>query len=271
MLIDYHTHHIRCGHAAGELEEYVKAAIAKGYDEIGLSDHMPLFHVDLNTYLPGSAMAIEEFPRYVEECFMLKQKYTELIQIKVGVEADYILGYEAEIKQILEPYSFDYIIGSVHFLGEWDHSDARQLEEWKKRNVNEVYREYYHSVQQAVQSGIYDIVGHFDVIKRFGHYPTEDMTEIIHETLHLVKKHDMVLELNASGLRHVAKEMFPSQPILELCRELGIPLTLGSDAHKPDHVGHNLDRARQLLQEIGFTELATFTDRKRKLVPINMK
>lgn len=267
MFIDYHTHHVRCGHASGELEEYVQQAIRIGLEEIGLSDHIPLIHVNPATYLPGMAMAKEEFPRYVEECLQLKEKYKGEIRIRVGVEADYIEGYEAEIERLLTPFPFDYIIGSVHFLGEWDHSDYRQQDEWNGRDVFQVFAEYYDAVQKAAKTGFYDIIGHVDVIKRHGKFPVEDVRGLEEATISVIREQGLAIELNASGLRMTCEEMFPSRRILELCHAQGIPLTIGSDAHQPERVGQYLDQARALLQDIGFTQLATFHQRTRTMVP----
>ncbi|NDI36572.1 histidinol-phosphatase HisJ [Chengkuizengella sediminis] len=266
MLIDYHTHHERCGHASGSLEDYVKKGIEIGLQQLGLSDHMPLIHVDPKTYLPGMAMPADEIPRYVEECFLLKKKYKNQIDIKVGLEADYIEGYETEIEKIISSYPWDYVIGSVHFLGEWDISDFRQLDHWENRDVDEVFAQYYDAVQKAVKTDLYDYIGHLDVIKRFGRKPKSDMIEIERQTLNLIKEHGLAIELNASGLRMPVEEMFPSERILLECHKLDIPLTIGSDAHKPEQLGLFLDQARNLLKKIGFTQLATYDQRKRIMV-----
>ncbi|MEX2461185.1 MAG: histidinol-phosphatase HisJ [Paenibacillaceae bacterium] len=267
MFIDYHTHHVRCGHAEGELELYVKRGIEIGLNQLGLSDHMPLLHVDPATYFSGMAMPMDELPSYVEECLHLKDKYKDQIDIRVGLEGDYIEGYEAEIKQIIEAYPWDYVIGSVHFLGKWDISDFRQLDGWQTRDNDEVYRQYYDAVQKAARTGFYDYIGHIDVIKRFGFQPANDITELEKQTLDVVKQQGLAIELNASGLRMPAKEMFPSRRMLEYCFAQGIPLTMGSDAHQPVRLGQYLDQAADLLRNIGFTELATFKQRNRVMLP----
>jgi histidinol-phosphatase (PHP family) len=260
MLIDYHTHHVRCGHASGELEDYVKRGIEIGLTQLGLSDHMPLLHVDPATYLPGMAMAKEELPRYVEECLELKEKYKERIDIREG--------YESEIKAIIDTYPWDYVIGSVHFLGTWDISDYRQLERWEGREIYEVYAEYYDAVCKAVRTGFYDFIGHMDVIKRYGYKPEQDPWELEMAALDAVKEQGLAIELNASGLRMPCEEMFPSRRMLEYCYKRGIPLTIGSDAHQPERLGQYLDQAVSLLKEIGFNEIATFSARKRQLITL---
>ncbi|WP_028560926.1 histidinol-phosphatase HisJ [Paenibacillus pinihumi] len=266
MLIDYHTHHARCGHAVGSLEDYVKRGIEIGLGQIGLSDHIPLVHVDPAAYYPEMAMPMEELPRYVEECYELKEKYKGIIDIRVGLEADYIEGWEQQLEQIINAYEWDYVIGSVHFLGEWDVTDFRQTHGWEGRDRLEVYRTYYNAVQKAAASGLYDYIGHIDVIKRFGFKPDEDVTEMENAALEAVKRHDLAIELNASGLRMPAAEMFPSRRMLEYALKLGIPVTIGSDAHQPERLGQYLDQARAQLQEVGFSQLATFNKRNRTMI-----
>jgi histidinol-phosphatase (PHP family) len=267
MLIDYHTHHVRCGHASGELEDYVKRGIEIGLAQLGLSDHMPLLHVDPATYFSGMAMPMEELPRYAEECLKLKEKYKGQIDIRVGLEGDYIEGYETEIKSIIDAYPWDYVIGSVHFLGEWDISDYRQLEGWEGREIYEVYAQYYDAVSKAARTGFYDFMGHLDVIKRYGYKPEQDPWELEVAALEAVREQGLAIEINASGLRMPCDEMFPSRRMLEYCFKRGIPVTIGSDAHQPERLGQYLDQAVGLLKEIGFNELATFSARNRQLIP----
>jgi histidinol-phosphatase (PHP family) len=268
MLIDYHTHHARCGHAVGGLEEYVQRGIEIGLSQLGLSDHMPLLHVDPAAYLPGMAMPMEQLPEYFEECVKLKEKYKEQIDIRIGLEGDYIEGYEEKIQSIIQAYPWDYVIGSVHFLGEWDISDSRQLEGWASRDYYEVYEQYYDAVQKAARTGFYDYMGHVDVIKRFKFKPDQDTWQLEKKTLDVIRDQGLAIELNASGLRMPVEEMFPSRRMLEYCHEQGIPLTIGSDAHHPNKLSQYLDEATALLKEIGFTQLATFQSRQRTMIDI---
>jgi histidinol-phosphatase (PHP family) len=274
MKIDYHTHHARCGHAIGSLEEYVQQGIRLGLDQLGLSDHMPLLHVKPADYYPEMAMSMEELPRYVEECLELKDRYKGQIDIRVGLEGDYIEGWEREIEDIITAYPWDYVIGSVHFLGEWDVTDFRQVHHWEGKNVLEVYRTYYDAVSKAAATGLYDIMGHLDVIKRFGHHPKpeeeEELRALERSALSAVAHSGRAMELNASGLSKPCAEMFPSRRMLEVALSLGIPLTVGSDAHDPAKLSEHLEKARALLYEVGYRELAVFQHRERALVPLTL-
>ncbi|OME64638.1 histidinol-phosphatase [Paenibacillus odorifer] len=275
MHIDYHTHHERCGHAVGKLEEYVQRGIQLGLQQLGLSDHLPLIHVDPASYYPEMAMPMAELPRYVEECLTLKERYRGVIDLRVGLEADYIEGYEDQIREILSPYPWDYLIGSVHFLGEWDITDYRQVDGWEGKDELEVYRLYYDAVKKSALSGLYDIIGHMDVIKRFGDGPQTpegkaEVRTLELETLKVIADSGIAMELNASGLTKPCAEMFPAEHLLQEAFKLGIPLTLGSDAHDPAKLGDGLQEARSMLWHTGFRELAVFEGRCRTTVPFKL-
>lgn len=268
MQIDYHTHHERCGHAVGRLEAYVKAALEKGIDQLGLSDHMPLLHVDPQNYLPEMAMPMDELPVYVEECFALQQKYKGQIDIRVGLEGDYIEGQEEKIMKIIDMYPWDYVIGSVHFLGTWDITDYRQQKQWQGKHIYAVYEQYYDALQKAAKTGFYDFLGHIDVIKRFGYIPQEDTTALELGTLDVIAETGTAIELNASGSRMPVNEMFPAPSLVKEAASRSIVFTLGSDAHKPEQVSFGLEKARQQLAQAGVEQLATFKQRQRQMVSL---
>lgn len=266
MRIDYHTHNYRCGHAVGTLEEYIQSAIAKGMEEIGLSDHMPLLHISPEDN-PDIAMLHEELPRYVEECLILQEKYKHQITVRVGLEGDYIEGYEEQIAEIVNGYPWDYVIGSVHFLGTWDVTDFRQVHQWEGKSVIGAYEQYFDAIQKAAATGLYDYIGHIDAIKRFGFRPEEDATPLENAALQAVKAHNLAFELNAAGIHAPCKEMYPSISMLERARAYDIPVTYGSDAHHPDKVGQKGMEAQAMLENVGYSQIATFERRKRIMKP----
>ncbi|RED55337.1 histidinol-phosphatase (PHP family) [Cohnella lupini] len=266
MPIDYHTHNYRCGHAVGTLEEYVLSAIDQGLEQIGLSDHMPLIHVSPEEH-PDIAMSMEELPRYVEECLRLQEKYKDRIAVRVGLEGDFIEGYEEKIEAIVNGYPWDYVIGSVHFLGTWDVTDFRQVHQWEGRSVIGAYEQYFDAIQKAAATGLYDYIGHVDAIKRFGFRPEEDATPLENAALQAIKQHDVAFELNAAGIHAPCKEMYPSLRMLERAKAYDIPVTFGSDAHHPDKVGQKGTDARTMLKNAGYAQIATFERRKRVMKP----
>lgn len=270
-MVDYHTHNYLCGHAVGELEEYVKRAIDLGFQEIALTDHLPLFHLRPEEIMPGITMSQAQMPAYIEECLRLKDLYAQKIAIKVGIESDYAPGWEEYLASELAKYPYDFILGSVHFIGDWDHSDSRVQHRWQGRDVNDTYREYYKLIQGAAQSNLFDSIGHVDVIKRFNHLPTEDLTDLYYETFKIIKKADVCVEYNSSGNYMPVAEAFPSNEILRIIHELDITMTMGSDSHQPDVVGRDLETAMDKLREIGFDKIAGFEERKRYYISLGEK
>jgi histidinol-phosphatase (PHP family) len=237
-----------------------------GLQQLGLSDHMPLLHVDPATYLEGMAMPMAELPYYFEEAMALKEKYKGEIDIRIGLEGDYIEGYEEQIEKIVTGYDWDYVIGSVHFLGEWDVTDFRQLAGWEGKDRYAVYEQYYDAVKKAAKTGFYDFIGHIDVIKRFEFKPEQDTFHLAKDALDVINQQNLAIELNASGLRTPVKEMFPSRDVLAYAIEKQIPITIGSDAHHPDKLCNYFDQAIPLLKTLGVRQLATFESRKRMMV-----
>lgn len=266
MLVDYHTHHYRCGHASGTLTEVIESAIEGGLTEIGLSDHSPIFHFGDDPHpFPRTAMHRDEFENYVREMQELRDRYGDKIAVRLGVESDYILGWDDFYRDLWNRYPLDYVIGSVHWLGQWNVF-WKELPEGK--NTEQIYEEYFTTVQAAARSGIFDILGHLDVPKTSGHMIGE-VTPLVRETLQVIADADITIELNTSGWRKSVNDCYPSKEILTSAAELGICVTLGSDAHSPDLVGAGFGRALSLLKECGFKQLAIFKDRKRQLIPLD--
>lgn len=269
MLIDHHTHHYRCGHAKGTLEEVIERAIALGLDAIGLSDHSPIYHLgDDDHPEPGRAMAKSEFPRYFDEMAALKERYQGRIDVKLGVESDHVDGWEEHYRRLWQEYDLDYVIGSVHWLSTWNIFD-RDLPEGK--DAHQVYEEYLISTQRAARSGAYDIIGHIDCIKTRGHLPTTKITPLLEETIQVIAECDLAIELNTSGWRKSVAECYPRREVLECCFHYGVPVALGSDAHSPNLVAADFDRACRLLWDVGYREVVTYTKRRREVLPIDLE
>lgn len=257
-MIDYHIHTKLCGHASGEMEEYVEYAISSGLKEMGFSDHMPM----ATHQGSGLAMQMDQLPGYVDKVLELDEKYKE-INIKLGIEVDYFPGLEDISKEIIERYSFDYVIGSVHFIEKWGFDNINQIDQWDKKNINKVYRDYYSLLRKSAISGLYDIIGHSDLVKKFGQRPDEDMSEEIEHTAQIFKENNLVIEINTSGLRRPVKEMYPSEDVLMIYSKFDIPLVIGSDAHKPQDVGMDFNKALQLAGNAGYFEETLFDKRQQ--------
>ncbi len=265
-MIDYHIHTARCCHATGAMDEYLAVAERKGLKEIGFADHFPLGMLDCE---PDNQVSMlpEELPDYLAEVAILRQKAS--IPVLTGIEADYLPDREAITAAALKDYPFDYVIGSIHFLGDWDFTHPRYVAQYKKMDVDNIYEQYFDTVGKMAQSGLFDIAGHLDVVKKFSFFPRRDWSWLIEKTCRALAAGDLCVELNTAGWRAPVAEAYPGRAFLEKCLQLGVPVTLGSDAHCPQDVGEGLEEAVSLLKNIGFKEIAYFKERKRYLCPIN--
>lgn len=264
MPVDYHMHTPLCKHATGEPEEYVLRAIERGIGEIGFSDHNPM----PDWYDPMSRMARVEFSRYEAMVRAVQRRFAGRIAIRFGIEADFHPGTEDYVREFLASAPFDYAIGSVHYLGDWpfDHPDA--VEGFLRRDIDSIYEEYYGLVIRMADTGLYDIAGHLDLPKKFGHRPRSDMMPAVRRALIAIRDAGMCFEVNTSGLRKPVREIYPSADIVRLAAKLGVPVTLGSDAHEARHVGEDFDRALTLLREAGYREVMRFEERMPTPTPL---
>lgn len=266
-LIDLHTHHYRCGHAQGNLEDYIRKAVDLKLKIIGLSDHAPLFAAEVDEAAPGAHMRKSAFAEYIAEANYLKEKYAAQVEVLVGVEADFIPGTEAVYAHALAAHRLDYVLGSVHYFDGYHVYDPAR---WRTNpDVGEVYRQYFRRVQGAAASGLFDVLAHIDAVKGLGHKPKEDLDDIIDETVQVIKDSGVAVEINTSGIRKV-EEAFPSPHFIHKLQQAGVPLTYGSDAHSVDEVGHSWEHVRIMLDGLGVKELVVFRNRQASMVSIDM-
>lgn len=268
MLTDYHTHTRRCGHAIGTLDDYVRAAVDRGIAEIGLSDHLWLYHEPRSRRDPRWAMPEEEFDAHHAEMIAARERWRGQANVRVAVEADYIEGREHELEAILGRYEFDYVLGGVHFIDDWMIDDEDQKARYRERPVADVYREYYRRVRSAVRTGLFDLIAHLDLPKKFGDVPESDIGEAVEETLDAIRETAVAVEISSAGLRKPAGEIYPSAAILRAMCRRDIPIALCSDAHDPAHVGFAYDRLLAAAWEAGYRRLLTFDHRVKTLADL---
>lgn len=262
-LVDYHLHTPRCGHAVGDLEEYVARALQLKLSEVGFSDHFPLLHLRD----PSLSMALEELPDYVSEVNRLAETVSG-VRVRVGIEVDYLPGYEEKTAEILSAHAFDYIMGAVHFLDGWGFDDPRYVDCYRGRDLYGLWARYFQVLGEAAGSGLFDVLAHPDLIKKFGFRPREDVTHLYVSFLDRVAAAGLALEVSTAGLSKPVGEMYPGEDFLRLCREREIPVTLGSDAHSPREVGRDYRAAVAMLRRVGYREIALFERRRRNSLPL---
>ncbi len=261
---DYHLHSYLCKHGEGRIRDYVEAALAKGLREIGFAEHMPV----PGLYDPDGRMTIEEFPVYLHDVAEAQRSYPD-IKIRLGIEAEYMPSRLDFIRDFLAQHPFDFVIGSVHFLDDWDFTNPAHAHRFPDYGVDETFRAYYRLLAKAAASGLYDVIGHFDIPKKFGHVPAQDLSEEIERALQIIKKENLALDVNTSGLRKPVREIHPSPAILRRAFALGIPIVIGSDAHHPKEVAHHFAETCTVIREIGYQQACTFAQRKRLLVALD--
>lgn len=266
MYFDLHTHHSRCGHARGQIRDYIEAAIQQGLQVIGISDHSPYYGDPEDHPHPQIAMAKSEFPRYVEEVLALKKEYDGRIDVLLGVESDFFPDHVQAYKNIYDAYPFDYIIGSVHQSGGTGIFNKKRfhgLSEEEKLRQKEIY---YELIGRSAQSGMFQILGHIDAMKGF--YPafSDIQTEAVDKTLKIIGETGMAIEINTSGKTKDVGGWYPSDAILERALYYGVEVTFGSDAHDPERVGDEMRQVEARLKEIGYTRWVYFRQKLKQTV-----
>jgi len=255
---DYHLHTPLCRHATGEPVELAARAVALGIPEIGFSDHAPMPRDDFDNWRMNPSQ-LDDYVARVEEA---RRRHPGL-PIKLGLEVDYFPDAEDWVRELAARHPWDYLIGSVHYVSPtWAIDNPQQVSEWKHRNPWEVWQAYFERLTMAAESGLFDIIGHADLCKKFCFYPAQDCTPLFRSFLAAAKRHGAAIELNTAGLRKDCHEIYPSAKIVALAAELGVPITFGSDAHSPAEVGLNLAEAVKLARGAGYSRYYRFTRRQ---------
>jgi len=261
---DYHMHTPLCRHAVGEPTDYAAQAVKLGFTEIGFSDHNPMIRDDYDDW----HMRQDELDEYVEKVRKAQKDHPGLT-IKLALEVDYLPGHEPWIRDLAARHPWDYFIGSVHYVSDaWDLDNPKKISEWKKRDPLEVWTAYFERLTRAAESGLFEIIGHADLPKKFCFYPQTDCTPLFDRFLAAARQHDVAIEINTAGLRKDCKEMYPSRQIVQMAAQRGVALTFASDAHAPGEVGMNFAEAVELARSAGYTHRRRFTQRKYDLLKL---
>ncbi|WP_457596967.1 histidinol-phosphatase [Hydrogenimonas sp.] len=259
MIVDLHNHTRRCNHAEGSLDDYIQKAIEAGIDIFGFSDHAPM------DFDPKYRMGYHEMAAYEAEVREAAERYRGRIDIRLGYEVDWLPGYMDE--RVLNA-DVDYLIGSVHFIDKWGFDNPEFIGHYEEADIDTIWRDYFDLVEAMAASKLFQIVGHFDLIKVFKFLPKTDIRELAEGALDAIAHSDMVLELNAAGYRKPIGEPYPGRGVLEMAYQRRIPITFGSDAHKPEQVGFKQKELYRMAREVGYTRAAHFRAKERFFVDI---
>lgn len=245
--------------------DMAKEAARRGAKIFGLSDHAPLFAHAEDHPLPGTQMARSSWSDYLGGAHEVRGALEGELDVRVGVEADWLPGTEATYKEALLGAPLDYVIGSVHTIGDvkiFGRETFALIED-----VDELHRDYWRLVRGAAESGLFDILAHIDACKTRLPQPNADMSGEIGETLDCIADTGVTVEINSKGLRKVG-EYYPAPGILEGLVRRGVPLTFGSDSHRVSEVAYGYERAARKLERLGVDSLVAFRERQAERVSL---
>lgn len=272
-MIDYHIHLERGPYTLDWLKLFWQQAQMVGISEIGITEHTHRFKEFLPIYEhlwtgencdPVSAAWIKDHFQYsiVDYLALLHAGKEAGIPLKVGLEVDYFVQSESTIRSLLSCYDLDFTLGSVHFIDKWSFDYDPQAG-WPGRNVDQVYMEYITLLGTMVESKLFNVLAHLDVVKVFGHRPQANLQEHWIKLLQGIYQADLAIEVSTAGLRKIVGEIYPQPSILKEASRLGIPITIASDAHRPQDVGDRWQEAVSFAQSVGYHSYSSFTKRRR--------
>lgn len=266
MPADYHTHTPLCHHAIGEPEEMIDAALAAGLSEYGISDHAPVGE----DFFDDWRMTYDKLPEYLAWIERARAHAKGRIPVRCGLECDWLSGCETWIEQLRREHDWDYLIGSVHYLGTWDFDNPQWLGRWGESDVDEVWSLYWKEYAAMAESQCFDILGHPDLVKKFQHRASGDLRRFYEPAIEAIAISGCAIELNTAGWHKPCAEAYPSLEFLELARGAGIPLVISSDSHAPSEVGRDFPRAIDFALQAGYTETLLFDRGKRSTEPLRV-
>ena len=274
MLTDYHVHlrpddsraTFASAFTAANVARYRDAAEQAGIAELGVSEHIHRFQ---------QSLAVWDHPFWREQALDDIDAYCEFVRqetdLRLGLEVDFVPGREDRTQNLIERCELDYVVGSVHFLGElavdFDRFDICEA----SRSPEDVWRRYFETLAAAARSGMFDILAHPDLVKMWGASrpaPAGELRRYYEPALEAIAESGIAVEVSTAGLRKPVAEIYPAPAFIEGVLEAGAPIALSSDAHLPEQVGFGYDLALELLETLGVRELAVFERRTRLLEPL---
>jgi histidinol-phosphatase (PHP family) len=277
VLTDYHVHLRPDDYAdaataaeraftAENAERYRMVASERGIEELGVSEHVYRFAQALDVWRHPfwREQAVDDLDAY---CAFVRDE----TDLRLGIEADFVVGAEDRMATLLEAYDWDYVVGSVHFVRD-EAVDHEDYDVWEgARDPETVWRRYFTLLGEAARSGMFDILAHPDLVKVWGERrprPDGDLRRFYDLAMEGIAESGIAVEVSTAGLRKPVGEIYPAPPFLEMCLEAGNPIALSSDAHVPDQLGYGYERAIEVLDGLGVRELAVFEGRQRRMEPI---
>jgi histidinol-phosphatase (PHP family) len=274
VLTDYHVH-LRPDErentaerffTRANAERYREAAEERGIAELGVAEHVYRFTQALEVWDHPfwRTYAVDDLDDY---CAFVRDE----TDLKLGVEADFIPGREDRTANLLDARDWDYVVGSIHFVGD-ESLDTEEFSIWTKTaSAERIWKRYFEMLAESAQSGLFDILAHPDLVKVWGRdrpMPDGDLRRFYYPAIEAIADCDVAIEVSTAGLRKPVGEIYPAPAFLEMAIDAGKPLALSSDAHTPELLGHEYERAVELLDSMGVKEIAVFENRRRSMEPL---
>ena len=279
MRFDYHMHFEYGDYDEDWVQGFFTAAAARGLDEIGISEHTHTFPEFEQLYyddliLDDSPVGqfqkvwlkTNKFKHTLQDYFDFVARLKKNHTVKIGIEVCNFRDQSA-VKKILDAWNFDYRIGSVHFLWGWGYDASKLLDEWNRHDLRDIWEEYTTEVERLAASGNYDILGHPFNIRLFKKFPNFDVTSYLERVAAALQKADMAIDVNTGTLyRYPVAEISPYADFMKVAAAYNLPVTINSDAHKPEDCGNFNEEASDYVRGFGYKKIARFDKRHRELV-----
>lgn len=266
-LVNTHCHTGFCGHAEGEVAEYVAEALAAGLSTLAFTDHFPLSKAfDPDDYL---SVPPDQMQRYWHDVLEARADHPEM-EILFGIELDYLGADDDRGIVQADLDEFDVILGSVHFVDRWPFDDPAQRHRWQEPGAaDEIWRRYIELwCEAAADTSLrFDVMSHPDLAKKFAYFPSFDLVPFYQQMAEAARAGGRMVELNTSGSYYACKQPFPAPDLLTAFAHAEVPCTVGTDAHLPKNVARDITLGYQLMQEAGYKCVTVPTiDRDRRSI-----
>lgn len=269
MLTDYHNHLETGTLTLDYLKKFTDRAKALDIQHFGISEHAYHFYqtADILQNEWVNPRRYYDMKDYVD---LFQQAWNENIDVKMSIEMDYTPGKHKEMENFIKSYDFDYVIGSIHWVEDFGIDLKEYIHLWEERDVYDTYRRYFDQVVTLAESNLFDIIGHIDLVKIFKYVPADEdfLLQQYERATDALSNSKTCVEISTAGLRKPVGEMYPDPRLLEMCFNKKIPIVLSSDAHFPEHVGFEFDRAADLARAAGYTSIMTFSKGERREVSL---
>jgi histidinol-phosphatase (PHP family) len=267
---------------ADYIDRYVEVALSRGATEVGFVEHLYRC-VESQAALgqwwkrdPSPHLVAEMDEIMARELDMSLDRYVEAIldakarglPVKLGLEVDFEPGTEQRVMDLIAPYPWDYLVGSVHWIGAWWFLRPSAPAEYSRRGVRRAFEQYFELLTGLAASGMVDVLAHPDLIKVHGFAPSGGLRDLYEQSVEATVASGMVVEISSQGLLRTIREIYPAPAFLSIFHSAGVPITLGSDAHAPDESAFGYDVIVQAARDAGYVDFLRFDQRRRISTPL---